>query len=98
MADLVDLLTYLRQVADLIDDFLRTTGASGELVGRREEQAERAVWDHACAEVVERMGSARGVDDLVRTLAREVAAGGLSASLAGAVIAQRAMRPALEDE
>ena len=53
----------------MIEEFLATVGASGELAGRREEQAHRAVWDHATAEVIERMGETAGIEELVQHFA-----------------------------
>ncbi|KAL1524229.1 hypothetical protein AB1Y20_019135 [Prymnesium parvum] len=82
------------KVADLIEEFHATTKASGDLVRRREEQALRAIWDHACAEVLERLPSIHGVDELVRRYARESATGDTSPSLAADAIASYVLRSA----
>ena len=81
------------KVADLIDEFVAATRASGEFDGRRREQAQQAVWDNARAEVVERMGGRGDVRALVAELAGKAADGTLSPSLAGAAIADRVLGP-----
>ena len=84
-------LKSTESVADLIGDFFETTLAAGEVTERRREQAVTSVWDHAHSEVKERIGAAPELQALVHELAREVADGHTSASLAGAAIAERVL-------
>ena len=72
----------------VFDEFREVMAASGALGGRREQQAERLVWEHARAEVVERMGGAPAVNARVAELAAAAAEGRLSASQAGAIVAE----------